>query len=246
MIKVTIFDEAMPLDIAREELAATYPDGLGAQLAAILQEAGGFETRVFTQANLREGLSAEALADTDVLLYWSHKNWRDVPDDIVDAMQERVLAGMGLVLLHSAHASKIFTRLMGTNTRVLRWREAGELQRYFIVAPWHPIAKGLPAEYFEVPHDETYGEPFQIPQPDEQVFISWCEGGEVFRSGCCYRRGAGRIFYFQGGHETFPVYYQKEVKTVIVNACRWAKADERKVLPTNARNTEPLKPGVPG
>ena len=55
---------------------------------------------------------------------------------------------------------------------------------------------------------------------DNLVFISWHPGGEVFRSGCCFVRG-GRIFYFQPGHETFPIYYQPEIQTVITNAVRW-------------------------
>jgi trehalose utilization protein len=144
----------------------------------------------------------------------------EVKDDIVDRVQQRVLGGMGLIVLHSGHFSKIFKRLMGTNCS-LTWREMGEKHRLWVTAPGHPIVEGL-GPYFEIPHVEMYGEFFDIPQPDEQVFISWFQGGEVFRSGCCWYRGRGKVFYFQPGHETLPIYHQKEVQQVITNAVRWA------------------------
>ena len=162
----------------------------------------------------------------------------------MDYLQKRVLEGMGLIVLHSAHASKIFSRLMGTRTQSLRWRENDEHQRYWIVNPAHPIAAGLPGEYFEIPMDETYGEYFEIPQPQEQVFLTWAPGGELFRSGCCWTRGLGRIFYFQGGHETYPVYQQKEVQRVLTNAVRWACAQNSpRPFPTWAREAAPLEQG---
>jgi trehalose utilization protein len=151
-----------------------------------------------------------------------------------------VLEGMGIIVLHSAHASKVFSRLMGTRTQSLRWREADEKQRYWIVAPHHPITWGLKGEYFEIPMDETYAEYFEIPQPDEQIFITSTGGGEVFRSGNCWFRGAGRIFYFQGGHETYPVYYQREVQLIIKNAVRWAATGRRDNWPNWAREAKPL------
>ena len=135
-------------------------------------------------------------------------------------VQARVLEGMGLLVLHSGHYSKIFKRLMGTSCS-LCWREAGEKERIWVCNPGHPIAQGID-RYFEIPHVEMYGEPFGIPTPDEQVFVSWFEGGEVFRSGCTWKRGNGKIFYFRPGHETYPIYHQPEVKLVLKNACRWA------------------------
>src|SRR5258708_35921905 len=132
---------------------------------------------------------------------------------------------MGLVVLHSGHYSKIFQRLLGT-TCSLGWREAGEKERVWVCQPGHPIARDLPA-YFEIPHEEMYSEPFGIPNPDELVFVSWFEGGEVFRSGCCWRRGAGKVFYFSPGHETYPIYYNPKVELVLRNACKWATARGR-------------------
>ena len=144
-----------------------------------------------------------------------------LPGEIVDRIQHHVvLEGMGLICLHSAHFSKIFKRLMGTTCN-LRWREIGEHERIWVVEQGHPIAAGLPA-YFEVPQTEMYGERFDIPAPDTLVFVSWFQGGEVFRSGCCYNRGRGKVFYFRPGHETFPIFYQPEIQKVLSNAVRWA------------------------
>ena len=176
--------------------------------------------RTATLDEPEHGLTAEVLADTDVLTWWGHMAHGEVKDEIVSRVHQRVLDGMGLIVLHSAHFSKIFKKLMGTSCD-LKWREIGEKERIWVVEPGHPIAAGL-GEYFEIPHTEMYGERFDIPAPDTLVFISWYQGGEVFRSGCCFHRGKGKIFYFRPGHETFPIYYQPEVLRVITNAVRWA------------------------
>jgi len=186
----------------------------------------GLEVRTATLDEPEHGLTEAVLAQTDVLTWWGHMAHGEVEDAVVDRVHQRVLAGMGLVVLHSGHFSKIFKRLMGT-TCDLKWREAGEKERIWVVEPGHPIAEGL-GEYFEIPQAEMYGERFDIPAPDTLVFISWFEGGEVFRSGCCYQRGRGRIFYFRPGHETYPIYYQPEVLRVIYNAVRWAAPQEIK------------------
>ena len=159
------------------------------------------------------GLSEELLEKTDVLIWWGHKAHNLVEDKIVDRIQQRVLEGMGLLVLHSGHHSKIFKRMMGTTANI-RWAERGEKERVWVCNPGHPIAEGL-GEYFEIDMTEMYGEPFQVPAPDETVFVSWFEGGEVFRSGLCYKRGNGKIFYFRPGHESYPVYYNKDVQRVI-------------------------------
>jgi trehalose utilization protein len=165
-------------------------------------------------------LSESRLKGTDVLIWWGHVAHAQIGDRIVDQVQKRVLEGMGLVVLHSGHYSKVFKRLMGTTCSLI-WREAGEKERLWVCNPGHPIANGIHS-YFEIPAEEMYGEPFGIPNPDETVFISWFQGGEVFRSGCCWKRGNGKIFYFRPGHESYPTYFQPEVQTVIRNAVRWA------------------------
>lgn len=221
-IHVTIWNEYIH-ERSNEEVAKHYPHGIHVTLGDALSEHLG--TNVSLQfATLDEpehGLTEDVLANTDVLLWWGHAAHDRVDDKVVSRVQQRVLHGMGLIALHSAHASKIFQLLMGTGC-MLRWREAAELERLWIVDPSHPIAAGIVGEYFEIPQTEMYGEFFDIPQPDELVFISWFEGGEVFRSGCTFKRGKGKVFYFRPGHETYPVYHNADVRRVIANAVKWA------------------------
>lgn len=220
-IRVTIFNEN--LHDKEENVKCIYPDGLHGAIKAALDADGRFETTVALQDMPGCGLSDEVLNNTDVLFWWGHVLHHEVPDEIVDRVQDRVLHGMGMVVLHSGHFSKIFRRLMGTGCN-LKWRETADMERVWVVKPSHPIAAGL-GEYFELPHEETYGEHFDIPEPDELVFTGWFSGGEVFRSGCCFERGNGKIFYFQPGHETFPTFYNENVKKVLVNAALWTAQD---------------------
>ena len=222
-IRVTVWNEFIH-ERTHPAVAKIYPQGMHCVLQRALQSHLAEQVHVAT-ATLDErehGLTAERLGETDVLMWWGHAAHGRVSDAVVDRVQQRVLEGMGLIALHSAHASKIFRRLMGTNC-MLRWREAGECERLWIVNPSHPITEGLgDREYFELPETEMYGEFFDIPAPDELVFISWFEGGEVFRSGCTFRRGRGKIFYFRPGHETFPIYHDAQVQRVLANAVVWA------------------------
>jgi trehalose utilization protein len=238
-MRVTIWNEHIH-ERTSDVVAKIYPNGIHAVLAAALAEhlGGAAEIRTATLDQPDHGLSDAVLAATDVLTWWGHAGHDRVRDEIVEKVHRRVLEGMGLVVLHSAHASKIFRRLMGTSC-MLRWREAAERERLWIVNPGHPIADGLNGEFFELEHTEMYGEFFDIPAPDELVFISWFEGGEVFRSGCTFRRGKGKIFYFRPGHETFPIYHDKNVRRVIANGVRWAApcgapyfGDGRNIVPS--------------
>ncbi|MFL5685792.1 MAG: ThuA domain-containing protein [Chloroflexota bacterium] len=200
-------------------VAEVYPDGIHAVIAEGLRDAG-FDVRTATLDESEHGLSEDVLAETDVLTWWGHTAHREVDDAIVERVHRRVLDGMGLIVLHSAHHSKIFKRLMGT-TCDLNWREGGDHERVWVVDPAHPIAEGL-GEGFTLDAEEMYGEHFDVPAPDRLVLISWFSGGEVFRSGCCYERGRGRIFYFRPGHETHPSYRHPGVRRVIANAAAWA------------------------
>ena len=219
--RVTVWNEFRH-EKTRADVAAVYPHGIHVALADHLR-GEGFDVRTATLDEPSHGLTQEVLAQTEVLLWWGHMAHNEVADEVVERVQQRVLDGMGLIVLHSGHFSKIFKRLMGTSCD-LTWRENGEKERLWVVEPGHPIAAGLPP-YFEIPEAETYGERFDIPAPDSLIFISWFSGGEVFRSGCTFRRGRGRIFYFRPGHETLPIYYQPEVLHVIVNGIRWAAPD---------------------
>lgn len=217
--RVTIWNEGRH-EKTHMKVREMYPDGMHSVIAHALIEKGLKEVRTATLDDPEHGLSVEVLAKTDVLVWWGHMAHNDVSDEIVDRVYLRVLDGMGLIVLHSGHFSKIFKKLMGSSCN-LKWREIGEKERLWVVNPGHPIAAGI-GEYFEIPHEEMYGELFDIPTPDELILISWFAGGEVFRSGCCFNRGAGKIFYFRPGHETLPTYYQPEVQQVIYNAALWA------------------------
>lgn len=221
-IRVTVWGENVH-EKKHEAVAKIYPNGMHEAIAAGLKESKGLEVKVATLDQAEHGLTEEVLANTDVLTWWGHCAHQLVEDKIVDRVQKRVLEGMGLIVLHSGHYSKIFKRLLGT-TCSLTWREAGEKERIWVCNPGHPIAQGID-KYFEIPQEEMYGEPFAIPNPDEVVFLSWFQGGEAFRSGATWKRGNGKIFYFRPGHETYPTYYQKEVRQVIANAVHWAKPD---------------------
>ncbi len=218
-IRVLVWNEAIH-EQKDKAVAEVYPDGIHAVLAEALKANSGMEVRTATLEEPEHGLTEQVLAATDVLLWWGHMAHDRVSDEVVERVHRRVLDGMGLVVLHSAHFSKIFKRLMGTACD-LKWREAGEKERLWIVAPAHPIADGLP-ECIELPHTEMYGEYYDIPAPDELVMVSWFPGGEVFRSGCCWQRGKGKVFYFRPGHETYPIYYDETIRRVLVNAVHWA------------------------
>lgn len=208
------------------QVRAVYPQGMHVAIADGVR--GLLPGAAVSTATLQEpehGLTDARLAETDVLVWWGHKAHDQVKEAVVDRVQQRVLEGMGLIVLHSAHVSKIFRRLMGTACS-LTWREADERERLWVCNPGHPIARGID-RCFELPTEEMYGEPFAIPAPEEQVFISWFEGGEVFRSGCCWRRGNGKIFYFRPGHETYPTYFDPNVRRVIANAVEWAAPQGR-------------------
>jgi len=220
MTQVTVWNEFRH-ERHNDTVAEVYPEGIHTVIADALSEAG-FETQTATLDDPDHGLTAGVLDETDVLTWWGHAAHDAVRDEIVDQVCERVREGMGLIVLHSGHYSKPFTRLMGTSCS-LKWREAAETERLWVVEPGHPIADGL-EEYIELDEAEMYGERFDIPAPDTLVFTSWFEGGEVFRSGCCYRRGNGRIFYFRPGHETYPIYHDKSIQQVLANGVAWAAA----------------------
>jgi len=208
-----------------EKVKNLYPSGIHGTLANFLS-AAGFETHTATLDQVDHGLTEEVLKETDVLIWWGHLAHDEVNEDIVQSVYEKVLQGMGLIVLHSGHFSKIFKKLMGTSCD-LKWREAGEKERLWVIDPTHPIVEGI-GEYIDLEQEEMYGEHFDIPTPDELVLVGWFKGGEVFRSGCTFKRGNGKIFYFQPGHETYPTYYQKDIQKILINAVNWANSPKGK------------------
>ncbi len=239
--RVTVWNEYRH-EIADAHIGAIYPEGIHGAIAAGLHASGLTSVRTATLDEPEQGLSDAVLAETDVLTWWGHMAHQDVTDATVKRVQERVWNGMGLIVLHSGHYSKIFKALMGTPCE-LHWREADDHERLWVVDPGHPIAAGLES-HIEIGPEEMYGEHFDVPAPERLVLISWFSGGEVFRSGCCYTRGSGKIFYFRPGHETYPTYFHAGVRQIMANAVRWA-APVGGPKPTSRpsdRPTPPLEP----
>lgn len=228
-LRVTVWNENIH-ERQQAEIAQLYPDGIHSAIAAGIGES--LPTATVVTATLQQpehGLSEQRLGDTDVLMWWGHLAHDAVDEAVVERVVSHVLSGMGLVVLHSAHFSRVFIRLMGT-TCSLRWRNDGDREVVWTVAPGHPITAGVP-DPLVLEHHETYGEFFDIPQPDEVVFISNFSGGEVFRSGVTFRRGRGRIFYFSPGDQNYPVYTDERVRRVLANAVEWARPAAPRVLP---------------
>jgi trehalose utilization protein len=222
-IRVTVWNEFRH-EKQHEEIKAVYPDGIHEAIAGIFRNDEQFEVRTATLDEPEHGLTDSVLESTDVLFWWGHMAHHEVSDEVVHKVVGRVHSGMGLVVLHSGHFSKVFKHLMGT-TCDLKWRESDDNERLWVVNPSHPIAAGL-GETIELEREEMYGEHFDIPDPDELVFVSWFKGGEVFRSGCTFHRGRGKIFYFRPGHESFPTYFQPDIRRVLRNGAVWAKPSE--------------------
>ncbi|MEH7387394.1 ThuA domain-containing protein [Bacillus sp. JJ1521] len=238
MLKVTVWNENRH-EQKDPRVQEIYPKGIHGAIAGFLKEES-LEVKTATLDEPEHGLTDDVLLQTDVLVWWGHLAHHEVSDAIVEKVKQRVLDGMGLIVLHSGHFSKIFKVLMGTSCD-LKWREADEKERIWIVDPSHPIVEGL-GEYIELEKEEMYGEHFDIPAPEQLLMVSWFEGGEVFRSGCTYQRGKGKIFYFRPGHETYPTYHHKDIQRVIRNAVKWAKPTELpKPIYGNAKPLEEIK-----
>ena len=227
MIKVTVWNENLH-EQRQEEVRQIYPNGIHGCIADFLKQDRNLFVRTATLQEPEHGLTEEVLADTDVLIYWGHMAHYEFSDEAAERVRSHVLQGMGLIALHSAHFAKVMSLLLGTSM-TLRWRH-GDRERLFVTAPYHPIAQGIPA-HFDIPMEEMYGEYFDIPKPDEVIFTGWFAGGEVFRSGCTFQRGQGRIFYFQPGHEEYPIYHMPEIQRILTNAVYWCSEVKRQQRP---------------
>lgn len=226
MIRVTVFNEFVH-EKTDEKVKSIYPDGIHKALKENLSD-DEITVKTVTLDDPECGLTDEVLENTDVLIWWGHMFHDKVPDEVARRVQNAVLSGMGAVFLHSAHHSKPFKLLMGTPCS-LSWREDGDREYLWAVDPSHPIAEGVD-RFVRLEHEETYAEPFSIPEPDKLIFIGSFEGGEVLRAGCCYRRGYGKIFYFQPGHESYPTYHNPQIIRIIKNAVHWAYSGFREEI----------------
>jgi trehalose utilization protein len=218
-IRVTIWHEYRH-EKKNAKVAEIYPQGMHQAIAAHLRRSSDLQVGTATLDEPEHGLSEAVVKNTDVFVWWGHMAHQEVQDQIVDRVHKRVVEGAGIVVLHSAHYSKIFRKLMGTTCN-LKWREADDREVLWVTRPGHPIVQGVD-DHFILPAEEMYGEYFDIPEPEQTVLISSFSGGEVFRSGCCWSRGSGRVFYFRPGHETYPSYHDGNVLRVIENGIRWA------------------------
>lgn len=221
-LQITVWNEDSVQE-TEQEVLQVHPRGLLGTVADIFENSEDFVVRKAWLSQPEAGLTEEILEKTDVLIWWGHKKHHLVPEEVIARVQDQVLKGMGLIVLHSGHESRIMQRLLGTRCS-LRWHEMDDRTRLFIIEPAHPIMRGIPA-HFDLEAEEMYGERFDIPAPDELLAISWYETGEVFRSACCFNRGYGKIFYFQPGHETLRSYYNPYVRRIIRNAAHWAARD---------------------
>ena len=226
MINVLVWNEFLH-EKTEEEVKAIYPNGMHATIADFLK-CDDINVSVATLDDENCGITKEVLDKTDVLIWWGHCGHHLVPDEIAFLVRDAVISGMGAIFLHSAHNSKPFKFLMGTSCS-LSWRMGDDIERIWVTKPSHPIAQGI-GRYFELSGEEIYAEPFDIPEPEQLVFGGWFEGGEIFRSGCCYTRGNGKIFYFQPGHESYPTYHNENIQKIIKNAVYWAKPTYRAPL----------------
>ena len=195
MIRVTVWNEFQH-ERTQEKVKEIYPDGIHTCIAKFLRQEEELSVRTAVFDEKEHGLTEEVLANTDVLVFWNHMLQEEFSDDVAERVRRHVLAGMGLVVLHSGHYSKIMRKLLGTSM-TLRWRH-GDRERLFCTCPTHPIAQGIPA-WVDIPEEEMYGEFFDIPKPDDVVFTGWFAGGEVFRSGCTFTN-----FLFSAGTRGIP------------------------------------------
>lgn len=222
MIKVTVWNEFLH-EREYEGIKKVYPNGIHTAIKEFLEADNDIRVKTVTLDMPNQGLSRELLEETDVLIWWSHALQEEVTDENARLVAEYVQRGMGFIGLHSAHMCKPFRLLLGTSM-TLSWKD-NDSEKLFVTAPYHPIAKGIPMS-FELPHEEMYGEYFDIPKPDDVVFTGWFKGGCVFRSGVTFTRGNGKIFYFQPGHEEYPIYYDENIQKIITNAVYWAVSEK--------------------
>ena len=227
MIRVLVWNE-FKREQEKEVIAAVYPNGIHRAIADFLETEEDLSVRTATRYDENCGITKEILDETDVLIWWGHVAHHMVPDEVAALVRDAVFEGMGVIFLHSAHFSKPFGLLMGTPCS-LTWRESGDSEVLWVIDPSHPITRGID-RYFRIEHEETYGEPFAIPNPDKVLLISNFSSGEVFRSGVLYERGNGKVFYFRPGDEMYPTYRIPEVQTIIKNAVRFLAPTYRQVI----------------
>lgn len=209
-------EETAPQDV--------YPNDVNSTIAEHLNEHADIVAKAVSIDHAEQGVSTELLDWCDVLLWWGHLRHDDVSDTTVDRVERYVRErGVGYIGLHSGHYARPFKRLIGTSGDLGSVRDEGETEQIEVVSPSHPIAAGI--NDFSLPQVEMFGEPYDIPEPDDVIFESNFANGGEFRSGVTFTFGAGRGFYFRPGHEEYRIYHDLTVRTILANATRWAASD---------------------
>lgn len=240
-VRVLVWDENPPH--APKEL---YPKSINGAIADALNELGGGQI-IATTANLddpNQGITEEALANADVLLWWGHARHAEVSDETAALVKKAAHEnGLGFMPLHSGHYSKTYKQVLESTGHLLGgWREIEgfEPEEITVCAPRHPIAQGI--DDFVLDAEEMYGSPFGAPPFKTLVFQSYFpHGGEYFPcgftvtvgkgidpeftsgkgNGANQGEGAGRVFYFRPGHETVGTYFNPTVQKILHNAVLW-------------------------
>ena len=129
-----------------------------------------------------------------------------------------------------ADDGKVRIKLYLPNCCFPAYADRGTPSDFKVLAPEHPITKGLPPR-FEIPKTEMYADPFQVPDPDAVLFEERWKEGETFRSGLVWNLGAGKVFYFRPGHETYPIFLQEIPLKILGSAARWMGETQRSGTP---------------
>jgi trehalose utilization protein len=224
----------------RSEPADVYPRGINGQFAEFLKSEKDIVVKTANITDPEQGLSEEALAAADVVIWFGHKMHARVTDENVDRVLRHIRTrGMGFMPIHSSHYSKPFQKLMvriaeekgvhldDTPGKWAKVRNEGAAETIQVIAPRHPIAHGITE--FTIPKTETYWNPFVVPPPDTKIFAGRSDNGMQDGSdGLLWRYGKGQVFYFRPGHETYPIYFQPEVQRVLKNAVRFLGTHPKK------------------
>ena len=226
---------AMAADAARRTVVVwsegsapkkVYPDDINTVIAdGLKKDLEGWNVVVANLKDPEQGLSDELLNKADVLIWWGHTKHGDVKDALVDKIVKRVKEeGMGFISLHSSHFAKPNRKLMGTRCSWGAYVGDSVTLKVTVKDPNHPIAQGV--KEFTIDHHERYSDPYAVPKADSIVFegVATLKDGKTDASqqGFAWQIDKGKMFYFQGGHETDPVFMDLNVRKTMANAVKWA------------------------
>jgi trehalose utilization protein len=204
---------------------SVYPNDINGAVAEGLKDLSGWEVVKAGLSDPDQGLPDKLLQRADVLIWWGHQKHGDVKDELVDKIVKRVKEdGMGFIALHSSHFAKPNKKLMGTACSWKAYVLDSTTLKITVKSPDHPIAKGI--KDFTIDHSERYSDPYAVPTPKAVVFegtASLKKGGtDTSQIGLTWEIGKGKVFYFQAGHETNPVFMDPNVRQIMSNAVQWA------------------------